>query len=208
MKRFILFLSIFSLSFAAFAQMKPLENSAPLVKRMEQTASSLKSIESNFKQTKHIEAFRQDIVSSGRFFCLMPDKIRLNYSSPKSYSVVLNGDKMKMESGGKKNVMNLKDNRQLQEMRKLLTACMTGRLSSLSGDYQTKFFEDGQFYLITVLPLREDIKKSVEKFDIYLLKKDMSVDRLRIAETAGDYTEYQFSNKKINTQNNHSFFDI
>ncbi len=106
MKRLIIFFTIIFLSLSSFAQMKKVENTAPLIKRMEQSTASVKSIESDFKQTKHIEAFNQTIVSSGEFYYKVPDKIRLNYIKPQNYFIAINNNKMKIESGSKKNVMN------------------------------------------------------------------------------------------------------
>jgi len=191
-----------------FAQTKKIENTPSFVKQMEQNALSVKSIESDFKQTKHIEAFNKDIVSSGKFYYKASNKIRLNYTLPSPYLIVINADKIKIESAGKKNVMNLKDDKQMKEMHNILTACMTGNFSGISNNYRMEFYEDGQFYLVSVKPVNDNIKKYVKQYDIYLNKKDMSVNKLRISETGSDYTEYDFSNKKINTINNDVLFKI
>ena len=39
----------------------------------------------------------------------------------------------------------------------------------------------------------------INQIQIYLDKKDMSVHKLRLSETATNYTEYEFSNKKFNS---------
>ena len=207
MKQSIIYLTIIFMSIStSFAQMKKIENAESFVKKMGQNSSSVKSIESDFKQIKHIEAFNQDFVSSGKFYYRVNDKICLNYVVPKPYRIVINSNKIKVESDGKKNVMNLKDNKQMQEMQNMLSVCMTGNLSNISKDYRMEFYEDEQSYLITVKPVNEGTNKYM--LDVYLNKKDMSVDKLRISESESDYTEYIFSNKKINTLNNDTFFKI
>jgi len=204
----ILLLTFFFSASVSFAQMKKMENSALFLKQMEQRVSTVKSIESDFKQIKHIEDFNQDITSSGRFFYVPSDKICLKYAKPQPYSVVINGAKIKVESGGKKNIMNLKDNKPMQEMQYILKICLAGNFSIISGDYRTEFYEDGQFYLVTIKPVNESAKKNITQFDIYLNKKDMLVDKLRVSETKGDYTEYFFSSIKFNTLNNNTLFKI
>jgi outer membrane lipoprotein-sorting protein len=175
---------------------------------MEQNALSVKSIESDFKQIKHINAFKQDIVSEGKFYYKAIDKIRLNYTLPLSYQIVIISDKIKIESNGKKNIINLRDNKQMKEMHRILTASMTGNFSGLSGDYHIEYFDNGQFYLVYIKPVNENIIKYVTQFDIYLNKRDMSVNKLRISETEGDYTEYDFYNKKLNTLKSDELFKI
>jgi outer membrane lipoprotein-sorting protein len=185
-----------------------MENVSLFIKQMEQSASSVKSLESDFKQIKHLEMFNQDIISLGKFYYRASDKISLNYAMPLSYLIVINGNKIKIESNGNKNVMNLKDNKQLKEMHSVLIACMTGNFSGISNDYRMDFFEDEQSFLITIEPTSESVKKYIIQYDIYLNKKDQSVNKLHISEPEGDYTEYHFSNKKINTLNDDSLFKL
>ena len=189
----------------SFAQMKKMENVDSFVKKMEQNASSVKSIESDFKQIKHIGAFKQNIVSLGKFY-YKASKISLHYMVPQPYRVVINDNKIKIESVGKKNVMNLKDNRQMQEMFNMLTGFMTGNLSNMSKDYRMEYYEDEQHYLVSVKPVNEGANKYM--LDVYLNKKEMSVNKMRISETESDYTEYHFSNQKLNTLNNDTLFKI
>lgn len=209
MKQSIIFFAVIFLNIStSFAQMKKIDNTASLVKQMEQNSSSVVSIESDFKQIKFVGAFNQEIVSSGKFHYKASDKIALNYTTPISYLIVINGDKIKIESDGKKNIMNLKDNKQMQGIQSILIACMTGNFLSISNDYHTEFYEDEQNYLITVKPVSDNIKEYVAQFDIYLNKKDLSADKLRVSETEKDYTEYQFSNKKFNTISNDALFKL
>ena len=206
---YITILIVFFLNiFASFAQMEKIENATALINQMAQSILSVKSIESDFSQIKHINAFNRDITSSGKFYYMASDKISMNYVNPLSYLIVINGDKIKIESDGRKNIMNLQDNKQLNEMHSMLTACMTGNFSGISSDYRMEFYENVQFYLVTVMPVNESIKKYIIQFDIYLNKRDMSVDKLRITETESDYTEYHFSNKKFNTLNNDGLFKL
>jgi len=209
MRRLTIFLATVYLSISfSFAQMKKMENTALFVKQMEQRVPSVKSVESDFKQIKHIADFDQDITSSGKFYYIPADKVCLKYAKPQPYLVVISGDKIKIESDGKKNIMNLKDNKQLQQMQYILTVCLTGGFLNLPDDYQTAFFEDELSYLVTIKPVNESAKKSISQFDIYMNKKDMSVNKLRIYEPKGDYTEYYFSNIKFNTLSNGALFKI
>jgi len=189
----------------SFAQMKKMENVNSFVKKIEQTSSSVKSIESNFKQIKYISSFKQSIVSLGRFY-YKEDKISLHYVTPRPYLVVINGGKIKIESPGKKNIMDLKDNKEMLEMNNMIKVCMTGNLSNVSKDYNMEFFEDDQYYMINVKPVNESAKKYM--LDLYFNKKDMAVDKMRMFENEDDYTEYQFINKKLNTLKNDDLFKI
>ena len=209
MRRLIFFLATVFLSISvSFAQMKKIENVSLFMKQMEQRVTPVKSVESDFKQIKHINDFDQDITSSGKFFYVPSNKICLKYAKPRPYLIVINGNKIKIESDGKKNIMNLKDNKQMQEIQYVLSICLSGNFSNISSDYRTEFYEDESFYLATIKSVNESVKKDITQFDIYLNKKDMSVGKLRISETKGDYTEYNFSNIKLNTLSGEALFKI
>jgi outer membrane lipoprotein-sorting protein len=69
-----------------------------------------------------------------------------------------------------------------------------------------EYYEDGHFYLISVLPVNTG--NNPFRLDLYLNKKDMTMEKMRLHETEGDYTEYLFSNKKMNTLNDDKWFKI
>lgn len=189
------------------AQMQKVKDLASIQQRIGQVAKDVKSIECDFIQTKHLEIFNEDIISKGQFYYRAEDKISLNYTSPMPYLMVINGERIKIVSDGKKNIMNLKSNKVMKEMRLMLAGCMSGNLSEIKG-YEMDFFEDKQFYLIKVKPTNKDIMAYITQFDIYMEKSDMSVSKLRISEAGSNYTDYRFSNKKFNTLNDDSKFSI
>lgn len=209
MKRFTATILIALLCTAAsFAQSKKIEDTASFMKRLEKATASIKSIESDFKQVKRLEIYNEDVASSGRFYYKAESKICLKYTNPYPYQIIINGSKMAMESNGKKNTTDLKDNKLMSEMQGILTTCMTGSFSNISKDYKLDFYEDTSYYRILITPTSKTLKAHINKFEIYLNKKDLSVDRLRIAETEKDYTEYTYSNKKFNTLTNDSLFSV
>ena len=175
--------------------------------RLEQSAAGTSSIESNFTQVKHLDIFDEDITSKGKFYYRAEGKICLDYTTPVGYLIVINGEKIKIESDGKKNVMSLKDNAMMKEMRGMLAACFSGNLSDMSG-YKMDVTEDAKTYYVTITPASKSIQEYIKSFMVNMDKTDMSVARLRIQESATDYTDYLFSNKKFNTLTDDSKFSV
>ena len=207
MKRLYIITLILTTVCAMQAQMKKVTDIESFKKKVSEVATSVKSIESDFTQIKHMDIFNEDIKSEGRFYYKSDDKICLDYTKPNKYLIVINGEKIKTVSDGKKNVMNLKSNKVMKEMRSMLAGCMSGNLSQISG-YQMEFFEDGNNYLIKVKPTNKSVQEYVTGFDIYMDKKDLSVSKLRISESGNNYTDYLFSNKKFNTLNDDKVFSV
>lgn len=208
MKHLYICIALFIISWNSLnAQMTAMKDIEAFQNKIVEVAKSVESIESDFIQTKHLDIFNEDIISKGTFYYKSDDKISLNYTHPSSYLMVINGEKIKIVSDGKKNVMNLKSNKVMKEMRAMLAGCMSGNLSQVKG-YQMDFFEDNKFYLVKVKPTNKNVTDYVTGFDIYMDKNDLSVSKLRISEAGANYTEYLFSNKKFNTLTDDSKFSI
>lgn len=207
-KAFITTIFIYTLALSAHAQMRPLANPDELNKRLATEAQTLQSIESDFIQQKYIDVFDEKVTSRGKFYYKKENMICMDYSQPLNYLIVINNGKLKIVSDGKKSIMNLNTNKMMNQMQDMLTACMVGDLSKLSSDYRLSYFEDSKYYLVRIKPMQKAVQAYIHEMEIYLDKKDMSVHRLRLSETATNYTEYEFKNKKFNTLTDEKVFAI
>lgn len=203
-----LLLSILSIATAQAQAMKKLVNLQEFESKLAKEAQTVASIESDFTQVKYLDVFDEKVTSKGKFYYQKSNKIRMEYFHPMDYLIVINGSKLKVISDGKKSIMNLSSNKMMNQMQDMLTACMVGDLSKMSSSYQLTYFEDVRYYLVKIKPTNKAIQAYITGIDIYLDKKDMSVYKLRLSETATNYTEYEFYNKKFNSLKNEEKFEI
>jgi outer membrane lipoprotein-sorting protein len=203
--------------FAAFAQndMKPLTDEEAFKKKMATEAQKVNTIECDFTQVKHMVALAGDIVSKGKFYYRKEDKVSLDYITPIKYLIVINGSKIKMVSNGKTNTFDVASNGLMKEMKDVISACMTGNLSAMSGNYKMEYYQNSKEYLVKIFPLNESAKAILDGVNIYLDENDLSVTRLQMIEASKDkkakdkdYTEYQFSDKKLNVDIPESRFAV
>lgn len=176
--------------------------------RLAKEAQTVESIESDFTQVKYLDVFDEKVTSKGKFYYQKSNKICMEYFRPMDYLIVINGSKLKIVSDGKKSIMNLSSNKMMAQMQDMLTACMIGDLSKMSSNYQLEYFEDARYYLVKIKPTNKAVQAYIAGIEIYLDKKDMSVHKLRLSETATNYTEYEFYNKKFNSLKNETKFAI
>lgn len=206
-KIFLLLLSCTVLPMQA-QQMKKLTDLKDFEARLLQEAKKIESIESSFTQIKYLDVFDEKITSKGMFYYRKSNKICMDYAQPMNYLIVINNNKLKIVSDGKKSITDLSSNKMMNQMQDMLTACMVGDLSQMSSDYAREYFEDARYYLVTIKPTNKAVKAYIDNIRIYLDKKDMSVHKLRLSETAANYTEYEFSNKKFNSLKDDAKFTI
>ena len=120
----------------------------------------------------------------------------MDYAQPMNYLIVINNNQLKIVSDGKKSIMDLHSNKMMNQMQDMLTACMVGDLSNMSPGYALEYFEDTHYYLIQIKPVSKAIQAYINQIQIYLDKKDMSVHKLRLSETATNYTENSIGRKE------------
>jgi outer membrane lipoprotein-sorting protein len=187
-----------------FALLPP---TARLDATLAKASGEVNTLESDFTQAKYMEMLSESIVSKGKFYYKINNKMALDYSSPAPYLIVINGQKIKIVSDGKKNIYELRANKMMSQISSLLSACMAGNLLLLSSDYRLEYAENDRQYWIKILPL-DGMKSYLKEIAIYLNKQDLSVDRLRMTEPSLDYTEYVFTNKKKNAPLSDELFRV
>lgn len=203
-----LLLTFVAVSSLQAQQMRKINQMQEFDKRLSQETQTLQSIESDFSQTKYLDVLDEKVKSKGKFYYKKSNKIRMEYTSPINYLIVINGSKLKIVSDGKKNIMNVNSNKMMNEVQNMLTACTVGDLSKMSANYRLEYFEDAKSYLVKIKPISKTIQAYIASIQIYLDKKDMSVYKMILSETATNYTEYEFYNKKFNSLKNEAIFAI
>ena len=176
--------------------------------RLAKEAQTMQSIESDFTQVKYLDILDEKVTSKGKFYYQKSGKIRMEYAQPVNYLIVINDSRLKIVSDGKKSVMSLTANKMMNQMQDMLTACMIGDLSKMSSDYKLEYFENDSYYIVKIKPVNKAIQTYISEIEIYLDKKDMSVYKLRLSETATNYTEYEFYNKRFNALKDETKFSI
>lgn len=199
---------IVCLPVVAQKELKPLTSIDGFQERLKKEAASLSSIESDFTQEKYLDVFNDKIISKGRFYYRQENKIRMDYTTPVDYQIVINGQKLKIVSEGKSNVVNLGSNRMMDEMKGMLAACMVGDLSSITSAYKLDYYESPSLYVVKIRPVSKSVQAYISEIVISINKEDMSVQTLRLSENEKDYTEYRFTNRKYNTLTNDEKFII
>lgn len=192
-------LVVFCLPLAAQKDLIPLASVTAFQERLKKEAALLSSIESDFTQEKFLDVFNEKIVSKGRFYYKQENMIRMDYTSPIDYQIIINGQKLKIVSEGKSNVVNLGSNQMMNEMKGMLAACMIGDLTVMSSAYRLEYYESPSLYVVKIRPVSKSVQAYISEIIISIDKKDMSVQTLRLSENAKDYTEYHFTNRKYNT---------
>jgi outer membrane lipoprotein-sorting protein len=162
-------------------------------------SSKINSITSNFTQEKVLIALTEKITSNGNFKFKRSNKVRIEYTKPFSYLMIMNGDKMMVKDDQKETRVNVRSNKLFQQINRIMVDCIQGTILD-SKDFTTRVFENEKTYLLEMRPVSKGLKDFFQTILLVVEKKDYSVHSIEMNEPAGDNTIITFTNKKLNDQ--------
>ncbi len=174
--------------------------------QLRKESAKIKTIQAQFVQKKFMKILSRPLVSEGCFYYAAPDSFRWEYFKPLK-SIVLtykNNTKRYISSEGK--MMEDKTGG-VQAMKIVLnevTGWMSGRF-----DQNPSFkavIHEGANTRITLTPKDKSMAGMIEKIEITVSKKTVTVQSVKIFEGAGNFTQINFSNVKINDEISPSVF--
>lgn len=174
---------------------------------LSQANNAKQTIASDFAQVKHLSLLADKIKSKGKFYFKKQDKVRIEYTSPYSYLLVMNGGQLMVKDEQKSNKINTRNSKTMQSVNRIMIDCMSGTVLQ-NPDFKVASYENGQSYLLSLEPVTDAMKKMFKQIDVYMDKKNFDVSRLTMTENGGDYTDMDFSNTQHNIALNESLFKV
>lgn len=168
---------------------------------------SINDITADFKQIKHLSLLADKIQSKGKFYFKKEDKVRIEYTNPYSYLVVMNGTKMLVKDEQKTNKINAGNSKMMQSVNRIMVDCMRGTVLD-NPDFKVTAYHNAKQYMLTMVPTTSDMKKLFQQIDVHMNKTSLDVEQLVMKEQGGDYTEMEFFNTSHNTSLNEALFKV
>jgi len=175
--------------------------------RLVRASASMNTITSDFVQEKHLEYLSVVIESKGKFWFKKPGILRWEYTDPYKYIIVINQGKIIIKDEGKKNEFDVNSNKAFQELNNIIVNSVNGTLIS-SEKYNYEILEGKESWLVKLFPKDPQMKKIMNSIELYFLKTDMSVNRIKMVESDQDYTMITLRNKKYNEVIPASVFNV
>jgi outer membrane lipoprotein carrier protein len=156
-KRLILFLaSCLSVLLPVQAQTV---NQAHVKQQISKAASALKSMQCDFVQTKHLKMLNEDMVSQGKMYYQQPDRLRWEYTTPYSYTFLLNGSKVLLKNKHRNDVIDVNQNKLFKEIARIMMSTVVGTCLSDEKDFHVTITATQTEWVATLLPVRKDMKQ-------------------------------------------------
>lgn len=191
----------------SYAQFTPVSNPAVVQQVLSGNAAKTQTISSDFTQVKNMKMLNDKVSSRGKFYFKQQDKVRIEYTQPFQYLLVMNGGMITVKENGKVSKINTRNSLTMQSVNRVMMDCMRGTVFN-NKDFAVKALASSSQYLLKLNPVNASMKGLFKQIDVYINKADNNVSKLVMTENNGDYTEMVFTNKKVNTTLADALFSV
>lgn len=198
MRKLFLLVLFADLSLAGFAQYKPVGDAASIKRQFAVASQKINSIAADFTQVKSLSMLSEKLTSKGKFYFKRDNRVRMEYTTPYQYLMVLNGNKVSIKDGQKTNKMSAGSSKLFQQINQLMMDCIKGTVFD-NPDFSVQLLENNSSYLAAMTPVTKEMKALFRQVKVTMAKGSFVVSEVQMIDTRGDNTTIRYSGQKLNT---------
>ena len=176
---------------------KPLSNPDDFIRKVKASTAATNTIQSDFKQEKHLTMLEEVLVSEGHFIFKKENNVVWSYIQPMDYTIVVHNGKFIIKDGENVKEFDIASNRMFKEINNMIVTSVSGDFLD-NPDFEAAYSENEKYYLARLVPVKPEVKDMLSEIDIYFDKKDIQVAKVKFLEPGDDFTLITFSDKVIN----------
>ncbi|MDR2237665.1 MAG: outer membrane lipoprotein carrier protein LolA [Chryseobacterium sp.] len=189
------FLLISALFSAQNTSMSAAEAKA-FVSKVSAEAQEIKTLQSDFTQTKKMDFLDKSIVTYGKMSLKTPNMLSWKYTKPYQYSIVFKDNKIYINDQGKKSSVDAKS-KTFEKINKLIVGSSNGKMFN-DPEFTVAYFKNGSFNIARFTPKSAQLLKYIKQIELHFPKNQSTVSQVNMTEASGDTTNILFKNTKIN----------
>ena len=184
------------------------EGEQKIIQKISKAAQSMTSMQCDFVQTKHMKLLNDNMVSYGKMYYQQSSKLRWEYTSPYTYTFILNDSKVLLKKGNRNDVIDVNQNKMFKEIARMMMNSVVGKCLTDKKDFKISVAETPDQYVATLLPQKKDMKQMFSKIILYVNKRQLTIAKVEMQEKKGDNTVIELKNIQLNKNINASTFAI
>ena len=156
------------------------------------------TIDADFVQEKKVDILENVILSKGKFLFKQKNSLRLEYTSPSYYLVVMAAGKMLIKDGDKKTKIDGKGSKMFSQIQNVMAGVLGGQMTD-NKDFKYELYKGETNYKIRLFPQTGAIKDLLKEVEFVTNKTTLKALSMTMFERSGDVTVMKFKNVKMNT---------
>ena len=205
MKRLLILLFVFvSVHLSLTAQ----QSEAQIRQAITQAASAMKTMQCDFTQTKHLKMLNDKMTSKGRMYYQQTNRLRWEYTSPYSYTFILNDDKVLLKNAQRNDVIDVNKNKLFREIARIMMNSVVGTSLTDDKSFKSTIATNGSEWTAFLLPQRKDLKQLFQKIILHFNRTNAMVKQVELIERNGNKTVIELNNIRTNEKISADMFTI
>lgn len=201
----VAYLLVSGLFFAQNTSMSAAEAKA-FVTNISSETKEIKTLQSDFTQTKKMDFLDKSIVTYGRMSLKTPNILSWKYLKPYQYSIIFKDNKIFINDQGKKSSVDAKS-KTFEKINKLIVGSSNGQMFN-DPEFSVAYFKNGNFNIAKFTPKSAQLLKYIKQIELHFPKNQSTVSQVNMTEASGDTTNIVFKNTKINAPISASEFSL
>lgn len=157
------------------------------VARLMETLSRTRSSEARFVERKFIALLDQPVESSGELSYVAPDRLEKRTLKPKAESMILDGNTLTLERGGRKRSLPLSDYPEVGAFVESIRGTLSGDYSALQRSYGIALEGNASRWVLTLTPNAPRMAQIVQK--IRIAGSQGEVTSIEVFQADGDRSQ-------------------
>ncbi len=183
-------------------------NEAAVKQKINAVASKMQTMQCDFVQTKYLKMLNDKMVSHGKMYYQQPNKLRWEYTSPYTYTFVMNASKVLVQKGKRSDVIDVNQSKMFKEIARIMMNSVVGKCLTDEKDFKTTITATQTEWVANLVPQRKNMKQLFQMIVIRFNKQKSMVSTVELLEKNGDKTIIELKNIKTNLPINAQVFAV
>ena len=184
------------------------DESKRMVEQVCAAAGEMKSLECDFLQVKQLSLLQTAMTSKGKMYYKGGKLLCWQYTSPYTYTFVLNNDKVMLKSSEKTDVVSVRSSKMFQQIARIMMNSITGRCLSDTEDFNVTMYGGDHEWRARLVPKQKELAQLFDYITLFIDPKLQMVTVVELVEKGGDTTRIEMKNVKKNAAIDDEVFAI
>ncbi|WP_333850653.1 LolA family protein [Epilithonimonas sp.] len=176
------------------------------VSKVSSETKNIKTLQSDFSQTKKMDFLDKSIVTYGKMSLKSPNTLSWKYTKPYQYSIVFKDNKIFINDQGKKSSVDAKS-KTFEKINKLIVGSSNGQMFN-DPEFSVAYLKNANYNIAKFTPKSAQLLKYIKQIELQFPKDESTVSQVNMTEASGDTTNIVFKNTKINAPISASEFSL
>ncbi|MDR1129841.1 MAG: outer membrane lipoprotein carrier protein LolA [Prevotellaceae bacterium] len=195
---FVLFILSCLSHYASAQEYAGVKDVETFMRQYKSVSQEIKTLEADFTQEKEIALLTNKLHSSGRMIFRNDNRLKIEYFKPNAFIFAMQGEKITIKDGERAaSSISTKSSRLFEQISQITMHAINGRIFDSKG-FSSNILEDGDSYLIVLVPKSGGIREYYRELNLHIAKKTFLMEKMTMKETSGDKTVMNFKNIRTN----------